>query len=198
VTRYLDKGTYCFGENRKYQLGLGHNQGVKEPTLNPFLESAVQVASGNKHTVALTSEGVFTWGLNNYGQLGLQAEECKVPTLMEFAGAKWVGCGWYTTLVLNEDNQLYMCGRGDMGQQGSGSTSHVPSLNLVLEGVQEVACGSEHFLAVVNNELFSWGWNEHGNLGLGSNSNALVPTKVELGTCTKVYAGAAHSFVLKE
>mmetsp|Transcript_15745 Transcript_15745/g.22812 ORF Transcript_15745/g.22812 Transcript_15745/m.22812 type:complete len:118 (+) Transcript_15745:626-979(+) len=117
---------------------------------------------------------------------------------MEFAGAKWVGCGWYTTLVLNEDNQLYMCGRGDMGQQGSGSTSHVPSLNLVLEGVQEVACGSEHFLAVVNNELFSWGWNEHGNLGLGSNSNALVPTKVELGTCTKVYAGAAHSFVLKE
>jgi protein ATS1 len=49
----------------------------------------------------------------------------------------------------------------------------------------EIACGSEHVLALVSHrnsecceQVWGWGWNEHGNLGLGHTVD--VPTPVRL------------------
>ena len=63
-----------------------------------------------------------------------------------------------------------------------------------------VACGAEHVLcAAVCGCGFSWGWNEHGNLGLGDTVNRALPARI--GCCsdgrriTSVAAGGAVSFV---
>ena len=49
----------------------------------------------------------------------------------------------------------------------------------------------------LNEDLYSWGWNEHGNCGLGHTENVLTPTKVlETETVIKCFAGSGHSFAL--
>ena len=45
-------------------------------------------------------------------------------------------------------------------------------------------------------ELFSWGWNEHGNCGLGRTENVLILTKVLEVNAIKCFAGSGHSFAL--
>jgi alpha-tubulin suppressor-like RCC1 family protein len=34
---------------------------------------------------------------------------------------------------------------------------------------------SESFLVKVDDELYGWGWNEHGNLGVGDKVNKDIP-----------------------
>lgn len=69
-------GVVAFGKNDHGQLGLGH---VSEPVLEPALlapplDSAVatQLSCGYHHTAVATKGGeVYTFGRNDYGQLGL-------------------------------------------------------------------------------------------------------------------------------
>lgn len=45
--------------------------------------------------------------------------------------------------------------------------------------------------------IYSWGWNEHGNCGLGSTENVTVPQRVPVeGKVLLVAAGSGHSFAL--
>lgn len=45
--------------------------------------------------------------------------------------------------------------------------------------------------------IYAWGWNEHGNCGLGSTSNVLMPRRVPVdGRVVMVAAGSGHSFAL--
>ena len=65
-----------------------------------------------------------------------------------------------------------------------------------------VACGAEHTLCAAScGCAFAWGWNEHGNLGVGDSVNRWLPTRalgVGCGTQSRVSAvsaGGAVSFV---
>lgn len=47
--------------------------------------------------------------------------------------------------------------------------------------------------------MLSWGWNEHGNCGTGSQENIHKPSRVniqEKGRAILIGAGAGHSFAL--
>ena len=75
--------------------------------------------------------------------------------------------------------------------------------------VLNFACGSEHVLAIVESqgmaEVWGWGWNEHGNLGIGSLSDVNVPVKIwppataapgwRTGDAVSVWAGCGTSWI---
>jgi alpha-tubulin suppressor-like RCC1 family protein len=69
-------GVVAFGKNDHGQLGLGH---ISDPVLEPSLLAppldtvvATQLSCGYHHTAAVTDGGeVYTFGRNDYGQLGL-------------------------------------------------------------------------------------------------------------------------------
>jgi alpha-tubulin suppressor-like RCC1 family protein len=70
-----------------------------------------------------------------------------------------------------------------------------------LEGIiiKQIACGGEHTLAIAEDgRLFSWGWNEHGQLGLQDIEDKLIPTQVTLDTRLKQIVGGkyGHSLAL--
>lgn len=50
--------------------------------------------------------------------------------------------------------------------------------------LQSFKCGSEHAIAIVSNaengerEAWAWGWNEHGNIGLGHTDDVTTPTRI--------------------
>ncbi|CAG9314016.1 unnamed protein product [Blepharisma stoltei] len=191
------EGTFCFGENRGYQLGLPIKSNIKEPTLNPLIEIPGIIEGGNKHTASLNKGRLFVWGQNNYGQLGILAMESQVPTQVNFhKEISQIGCGWYHTAFSTVDKELYITGRGDLGQQGNGETSNSNEFKLIMSDVDGFSCGSEHNLAISNGRVFSWGWNEHGNLGIGTQENQVVPLQVSIENPIRVICGGAISYII--
>jgi alpha-tubulin suppressor-like RCC1 family protein len=74
--------------------------------------------------------------------------------------------------------------RGDFGRLGHGDCNDVfiPQAIDALAGkrVLRMACGDTHTLAVTaSGELFSFGRNQNGQLGLGTTSDAITPQPVE-------------------
>lgn len=61
---FVDGKFWIWGKGDGGRLGLGHEDAVLVPTLNPKLESVKCMALGGLHSVALTSLGeVFTWSV---------------------------------------------------------------------------------------------------------------------------------------
>ncbi|PPQ83013.1 hypothetical protein CVT25_005253 [Psilocybe cyanescens] len=73
-----------------------------------------------------------------------------------------------------------------------------------------VACGSEHVLALVSHsdrltEVWGWGWNEHGNLGIGHTEDIPSPVTiwprkdaVGISNVCGVWAGSGTSWICTE
>jgi alpha-tubulin suppressor-like RCC1 family protein len=58
----VDGELWVWGKGDGGRLGLGHENSLFVPTLNPHLDNVSSVALGGLHSVALTSTGeVFTW-----------------------------------------------------------------------------------------------------------------------------------------
>ena len=156
----------------------------------------VQVACGRRHTVVLDEHGrIWTLGDNKYGQLGRSVDSTKLlkePQLVEGPlGEADSGCfaicsGWSHLLALTLDIEtkavsLYGWGRNDRGQLGmQSSTDYItcPQLIKPLQdadkeqiGIKTACCGSESsHLIDTEGQIYSTGWNEHGNLAIGPSS----------------------------
>ncbi|CAM2114482.1 unnamed protein product [Caretta caretta] len=114
---------------------------------------------------------VFTWGRADYGQLGRSA--------------------------VVHDRQREEVQRSS--EEHVEQLSNVPVSVPCLAGASEIACGSEHNLAVVGGHCFSWGWNEHGMCGDGTEANVYAPkpiTALGSGKPFLIGCGAGHSMVL--
>ncbi|TYZ63890.1 hypothetical protein PybrP1_006253, partial [[Pythium] brassicae (nom. inval.)] len=159
-------GLLVFGKNDYGQLGLGDMTGpVVGPTrvVGSALENAfvTKLACGYHHTVAVTDDGaVYTFGRNDFGQLGLgHAKHVARPTLVSALARVRVvqaACGCYHTLALSDDGRVYPFGRNNHGQLGLEtaldclSPQIIPSLRGTF--VRKVAAGFYHSVCLVGGE----------------------------------------------
>jgi len=135
-------------------------KGENVPMKVSFPEKAriVEARSGYGHLVALDENGgVWTWGLNKDGQLGLGDNlDRQGPQKVEFFEKEnlkvvQVRCGRVHTVFLTEDGRLWTCGSGIHGRLGHGDRdsqllpTHVDSLGQVTK----VECGYDFTLALV-------------------------------------------------
>ncbi|KAK3278657.1 hypothetical protein CYMTET_13423 [Cymbomonas tetramitiformis] len=126
---------YGWGYNRDYELGVGDNMDRVLPQVVPTLtgHKVATVAAGGYHSLAVCEDGMlYSWGMNNYGQLGhRERSTSKVPTAVtvttSLADGKQVGkrlrlkqvaAGTWHSLALAEDNHVYAFGRCQHGQLG--------------------------------------------------------------------------------
>jgi alpha-tubulin suppressor-like RCC1 family protein len=157
----------------------------------------VGVACGRRHTAVLDDQGrIWTFGENKHGQLGrsIVGEEKKdpVPRLVEgfepvvSASHCEITCGWSHTIMRIESadgtSAVYGWGRNDKGQLGTGTTESVPVPRRLFANnsktIRSIVCGSESTLALDEaGDVWGCGWNEHGNLALGTDKDALELTK---------------------
>ncbi|NWI84833.1 HERC4 ligase, partial [Pitta sordida] len=203
----------CWGNASFGQLGLGgiDEEIVLEPRRSDFfLNKRVRdVGCGLRHTVFVLVDGtVYTCGCNDLGQLGHD----KARKRPEHVGALdaqnivAVSCGEAHTLALNDKGQVYAWGLaadGQLGLPGTEECVRVPRNIKSLSEVQivQVACGYYHSLALSKgSEVFSWGQNKYGQLGLGyeyKKQTSPHMIKSLLGIpFAQIAAGGAHSFVL--
>ncbi|KAM8812378.1 secretion-regulating guanine nucleotide exchange factor isoform 2-T2 [Rhynchonycteris naso] len=198
---------------------------AKEPSRVTGLENskAIHVVAGSDHSASLTGE-LYVWGSNKHGQLASQAAFLPVPQKIEahcFQNEKVtaVWSGWTHLVAQTETGKVFTWGRADYGQLGRKLESHegwksekqgsplpcarpqksVPSSLHCLTGATEVSCGSEHNLAVIDGACYSWGWNEHGMCGDGSEATVWAPKPVQALPSSSgllVGCGAGHSLAL--
>lgn len=156
----------------------------------------VNVVLGENHTMILTEQGrVFTWGDNQYGQLGngnttlssIPKDITETFSLHEFEKIDYITSGWGHSAALTSLNRLFVWGRNDSGQLGNGTTNdqHTPQditplfLLAQAETFHQVVLGWGHSAALTSSgRLFMWGKNESGQLGDGSNQNTNIPLDI--------------------
>ncbi|WP_176694630.1 RCC1 domain-containing protein [Bifidobacterium polysaccharolyticum] len=191
---------------------------------------AVQVSVNWGFIMALGTDGsVYTWGYNNYGQLGngqstgegnttYAADPARVPDPKDASKAfkaAQISAGGYHALAISQDGTLWAWGWNKYGQLGDGTTTNRPKPKQVGNPtnssqpfqVAQISAGMIHSLAVdENGTAWGWGWNVYGQLGDGTSSSRLTPTRVSppagqgsggAGLATsRISAGDFHSMAI--
>ncbi|KAH3745389.1 regulator of chromosome condensation RCC1 [Pelomyxa schiedti] len=184
---------YGWGKNDFGQLGLGEQQlpHLSTPQEIVLLHgmNVTTIACGANHTMALLDTGdVYSWGDNCQGQLGLNdfTNRRDPNELTLFHGKKTVAiaCGWVHTVSVLESGAVFSWGHNKFGQLGvnclppsSGAPQEIVCLRD--RGVSIVACGAHYTMAVLETgDVFCWGANESGQLGLGDSCHRYTPQQL--------------------
>ncbi|NXC67493.1 HERC5 ligase, partial [Anhinga anhinga] len=182
---------FTWGQNTHGQLGVGSQATlIPQPQVVKRLKglSLAHIAAGGAHSAAVSLSGaVYSWGKNDFGQLGLgDTEDRACPSYvgaLEHWKTVFISCGADHTAVLSKEGLVCTFGAGGDGQLGHNSTRNelVPRLVAELWGakVSQVACGRQHTLVYVPSldEVYSFGSGE-GQLGDERKPNQLIPLPI--------------------
>jgi alpha-tubulin suppressor-like RCC1 family protein len=203
----LDSTVKAWGDGYYGNLGNGTTL-INTPLPVPVtgLTGVVSTSAGFYTSAAIKSDGtLWTWGRNNYGQLG-QGDllDDSVPEqVTSLTGIAAVSCGTYHTLIL-KNNTVYACGYGANGRLGDGSlaihTNAIPTQVLALPTtITAVSAGWGHSLALSSDStVWAWGFGTDGELGDGSSTDSPVALQVPgLSGVIAISAGDSYSLALK-
>lgn len=212
-----DAELYIWGDNYYGQLGTikdddDDNQPCAYYPHEHFLKNVQIISCGTHHTIVVTqaksetSQKIYGWGNNDWGQLGLGDRACyssiphEVILPLHSGYYKQVNCGTHHTVILIK-NTIYVCGSNKYGQLGLGSDMYKNSLQeLNLPNVISIGCGLFHTVALVKstnlNQLYVWGNNNRGQLGLGDYNHRFSPQEVIFESVVSVSCGGTHTIAL--
>jgi len=179
------------------------------------LSNVVRLYANYDYILALKDDGtVWAWGKNQYGQLGdgtniTRYEPVQVKNLsgiVDIIVGKDQNQGDYA-IARRHDGTLWAWGRNNNGYLGDGTTEdrYIP-VKLVdenkseLNGIISVKLGRNYILALKDDgTVWAWGKNEYGQLGDGTNTQSLLPKKVNnLSGVITISTGDYHSLALKD
>lgn len=140
------------------------------------------LAAGEKFSVALKSDGtVWTWGANNFSQLGNGGGPTQTVPVQIFTAAIAIAAGRNHGLAVTRTGTVVAWGINSSGQLGDGTlqTRSTPQTVPGLSGVIAVAAGTEHSLALkADGTVWAWGDNIDGQLGDGTTTRRVTPVQV--------------------
>jgi alpha-tubulin suppressor-like RCC1 family protein len=189
----------CWGMNEKGQLGDGTTVNRRMPvTVRGLSEGIASLAAGDDYACALTFSGsVKCWGASFVGQLGDGSRKdslTPVDVIGLSGGVAAIASSVYHVCALTTEGGVKCWGLNRWGQLGDGTTgdSSVPRDVTGFSGdAVELTMGYGHTCAWMSaGEILCWGWNKHGQLGDGTQSDRLLPVEV-LGVSGGVAALAA-------
>lgn len=193
-----DDQAYCWGSNGNYQLG--NNSGVASRVPVAVSTAGVlngktvkSISTGYAHSCVVASDNLaYCWGYNSYGGLGDNSTTARmVPVAVNTAGVLngktilSVSTSSDYTCAIASDNLPYCWGDNSFGQLGNNSTteSHIPVAVTTgaLSGktVKAISAGFQHTCVIASDDqVYCWGYNSSGQLGVNSTTNSLVPVAV--------------------
>ncbi len=211
----LDDNTLrCWGDAGYGALGIGsfttNSHFAFQPAfpLNTTGNPIKWERQGRDNIVLMDNGEVWVWGYNAYGQLGVgNTAAVLVPTkLTALNGVNIVDVqlskayyynGRYHTLFLADDGSLYACGYNLYGQLGIGNTTNqsTPQLLSKSDWSQIYAMGEDGGFSAgidTSGDLYMWGYNSRGQLGIGSTTNQSTPQLVNAfgGVTVSKFSGA--------
>jgi Regulator of chromosome condensation (RCC1) repeat len=170
-----------------------HRVEVEDPEEIVERGGFVAIACGAFHNLALTASGeIYSFGLNDYGQLGLGHTASvtapqRIVDGLEGVTVADISCGGWHSACISTRGEVFVWGRGEYGRLGlgdkSGSSKLRPAKVWALEGVKmvQVSCGGSHTLGVTaDGKAWAWGRGSFGRLGTGEERDAITPVEVKL------------------
>ncbi|KAL3631116.1 hypothetical protein CASFOL_024100 [Castilleja foliolosa] len=217
----VENPVYGFGSGKRGQLGVSTDK-VKSTSLPQITMGLTNlkianISSNGDHSAALSDDGsLYTWGRG----FGCASDEF-VPRRFDAANFSFneVALGWNHALLLTSKGELFMLGGNRHGALSD--TQKTSPMNNVTgkseeiiarinpdhmdSKVVQIAAGAEHSALITENgTIMTWGWGEHGQLGLGDTNDQTAPRMVSLGrkmdkerVTSKVYCGSGFTFILR-
>jgi uncharacterized repeat protein (TIGR02543 family) len=198
----IDGTVWAWGDNQKKQVGANGDPYYQTVAVQvPSLQNIIAISAGDNHSLALDHDGiVWAWGYNSLQQLGdgtrsASAIPVKVKNNEDSTGYLTkviaIEAGESTSFALTNNesgNQLMMWGN-DQSIAASNTLTHLSA----------ISAGEGHQLALKSdNTVMSWGSNEFGELGVGTQLDSQSPSEVSgLQDIIAVSAGGNHSLALK-
>lgn len=178
---FRNSTTLSTGYNGFGSLGTGDLVGRSVP--GPLVQyfPFTGFATGTNHSVAfINNSTVRCWGYNALGQLGNNSTAASlVPVNTVFknnsslSGIKAVAAGGHHTLALKNDDTLWAWGSNDAGQLGVGGVGASPVAVKVkgltgspFSNISSIAANGKHSLVRANGNVWAWGLNSRGQIGL--------------------------------
>ena len=159
------------------------------------------------------SSKIFAFGLNNYNQLGLGKKFKAVPMFnpvqSTFDDVKQIAGGQHHTIVLKNDNKVYVVGRKEYGRLGLGALeSDAVEMTLIeklaKEKIVEISCGESTSFAITDEgKVYAWGFGSNQQLGTGKEDYEIEPAlltgaQVKDKRVLKVSSGGQHTLFIVE
>lgn len=180
----------------------------------------IEVFGGFNVFYALPKEGnfIYAWGVNTSGCAGSgNTNNIPIPIKIElgFRPVKILSgfsqtTGKQTTLILSEDGKIYGAGSNACGELAIGNTINTstftqsPYLRDIID-ISFASNGTIGYALAIDRDgnLWSWGYNGSGNLGLNHTNNVSIPAKTTFNAkvtslSTSVGTNAATSLITLE
>ncbi|MBN3325201.1 NEK8 kinase, partial [Atractosteus spatula] len=212
-----------FGSGSNGCLGHGNFNDVAQPKIVEALlgYELVQVSCGASHVLAVTNEReVFAWGRGDNGRLGLGTQDShnspqQVLVPPEFEAHR-VLCGVDCSMIISTRHHILACGSNRFNKLGldkidgaeepspAGQVEEVHVFTPVqsapfnAEKIVQVSIGTAHSAAITDKgQCFTFGSNQHGQLGCSTRRNSRVPYLVPgLQGITMAACGDAFTVVI--
>jgi len=181
-----------WGGNGAGQLGNGTSRARHVPgyVKLPAHTKITSIAAGQETGYAVTSAGrLLAWGLNAAGELGdgttkvrKTPVQVKLPKGVKVAAA---AAGFMHALALTAGGRVLAWGYNAFGQLGNGATTdrHRPVWVKfpAATRIRALIAGRYFSMALTTgHRILTWGLNDLGQLGNGSNTNSATPVRVHL------------------
>ncbi|MCL2680419.1 MAG: hypothetical protein FWF11_02950, partial [Coriobacteriia bacterium] len=192
-----DGTLWSWGTNGSGRTGLGTTTGNQlTPAQIGTATNWTSVSAGGSHSLAIRSDGtLWAWGHNANGRTGLGTGSGSQNTPAQVGTAtNWTqvsAAGEFTvptghSLAIRSDGTLWSWGSNDLGAAGLGTA--IGNQTPVQVGtatdwlLADAATDGIHSLGMrTNGDLWGWGWNNSGQLGLNDTTTRYVPTLIGAG-----------------
>ena len=201
-----DGTLWACGDNEFGQLGDGTNIPKSIPIQIGTSNNWLDVSCGGYHSIGIKRDGtLWAWGRNWTGQLGDGTETNRNTPVQIGNATNWVkvSCGWNHCLALKNDGTLWAWGGNYEGPLGDDNIQYYSTIPIQIGTDTDwalISSGGWHSLAIKNDgTLWTWGLNDFGELGDGTNSISRIP--IQIGTDTDwrfANCGAFHTLAIKQ
>jgi len=204
---------YSWGSSLNGRLGQGKTEDKHNPELmcHLLMYNVIDISCGLAHNFALGYEKssafgiqdntlkIMTWGYGANGALGLGSkDDVYIPTANDFFNSyavKSVYCGYYHSLAITVDGEVFGFGSNEYGQVGCSELPEVLSPQKVFSEprydypdqdhsitskIVKLIVGPCHNMAFSEEgSIYTWGLGSYGQLGNGSLSlKQFTPTSI--------------------
>lgn len=200
--------SFCYIKNVYYACGnceprYGNKFADIQKGRNDLPGEILTLAAGLGHTLVHTTTGLYAFGENSCGQLGLGDKKGRRENFEKITNAPnniaQISLGYLHTLILTKEGQLYGCGDNEFSQFALKDKQYSMLTHLEFPSnirIVQVAAGKTHSLALTTEgKVYVCGHHERA-LDLGKNfTTGWVEIENIKGVVKKIYAGENHSVI---